>query len=287
MVTHIDDDGYVSFDTIGGWDHQVFVGQRVRLLGRAGPVDGVVGKKAIHLMEKDDREKVSKVEDLWIDIGAASRAEAERAAPHRRPRRARGRGARVSQRPAGEPLHRQPDRRVRRAGGAPAAWRERRGRPPRSPRSRPRGKRSPPPAAAPAPPRPTARARRRDRGGRHPCDRLPRHRQAQARRLPAGRRAGPLRGAPRSASWCSSCWRPRRRRSRSPTPSRRRRATPTPTPRRSSTPTAESRRRWCRSPTATCTAPTRWSRWKISTGPPGCSPRSRAGSRADTDFVPR
>jgi endoglucanase len=63
MVTHIDDEGYVSFDTIGGWDHQVFVGQRVRLLGRNGPVPGVVGKK--------------EVEDLWIDIAAAGRAEAE------------------------------------------------------------------------------------------------------------------------------------------------------------------------------------------------------------------
>ena len=78
MVSHIDDDGYVSFDTIGGWDHQVFVGQRVRLLGREGPVAGVVGKKAIHLMEKEDRDKVSKVEELWIDVGATSRAEAER-----------------------------------------------------------------------------------------------------------------------------------------------------------------------------------------------------------------
>jgi putative aminopeptidase FrvX len=77
MVTHIDDDGYVSFDTIGGWDQQVFVGQRVVLLGRSGRVTGVVGKKAIHLIERDEREKVSKVEDLWIDIGAASRAEAE------------------------------------------------------------------------------------------------------------------------------------------------------------------------------------------------------------------
>jgi putative aminopeptidase FrvX len=77
MVTHIDDDGYLSFDTIGGWDHQVFVGQRVVLLGRAGQVDGVVGKKAIHLMEREEREKVSKVEDLWIDIGAGARAEAE------------------------------------------------------------------------------------------------------------------------------------------------------------------------------------------------------------------
>jgi putative aminopeptidase FrvX len=78
MVTHIDDDGFVSFDTIGGWDPQVFVGQRVKLLGRGGAVTGVVGKKAIHIMDKDDREKVSKVESLWIDIGAASRADAER-----------------------------------------------------------------------------------------------------------------------------------------------------------------------------------------------------------------
>jgi putative aminopeptidase FrvX len=78
MVTHIDDDGFLSFDAIGGWDPQVFVGQRVRLLGRGGPVIGVVGKKAIHIMEIDDREKVSKVEDLWIDVGATSRGEAER-----------------------------------------------------------------------------------------------------------------------------------------------------------------------------------------------------------------
>jgi endoglucanase len=77
MVTHIDEEGYLSFDTIGGWDHQVFVGQRVTLLGRGGRVIGVVGKRAIHLMDKEDREKVSKVEDLWIDIGAANRAEAE------------------------------------------------------------------------------------------------------------------------------------------------------------------------------------------------------------------
>ncbi len=77
MVTHIDDDGFLSFDTIGGWDHQVFVGQRVRLLGKGGPVVGVVGKKAIHIMDKDDRERVSKVEALWIDVGAANRKEAE------------------------------------------------------------------------------------------------------------------------------------------------------------------------------------------------------------------
>jgi endoglucanase len=76
MVSHVDEEGYLSFDTIGGWDSQVFVGQRVVLLAAGGHVSGVVGKKAIHLMEKEDREKVSKVEDLWIDIGAANRNEA-------------------------------------------------------------------------------------------------------------------------------------------------------------------------------------------------------------------
>lgn len=78
MVVHIDDDGFLTFDAIGGWDSQVFVGQRVTILGRAGAVPGVIGKKAIHLMDKDDRDKVSKTQDLWIDIGARKRAEAEK-----------------------------------------------------------------------------------------------------------------------------------------------------------------------------------------------------------------
>ena len=77
MVTYIDDEGYLYFDPIGGWDHQVFVGQRVHLLGSDGPVIGVIGKKAVHLIEPDDRDKVSKAKDLWIDIGADKREEAE------------------------------------------------------------------------------------------------------------------------------------------------------------------------------------------------------------------
>lgn len=76
MVVHIDDQGLLWFEPIGGWDPQVFVGQRVTLLGRDGPVQGVIGKPAIHLLEKEERDKVSKVSDLWIDIGAANRAEA-------------------------------------------------------------------------------------------------------------------------------------------------------------------------------------------------------------------
>jgi putative aminopeptidase FrvX len=76
MVVHLDDEGFLHFAPIGGWDSQVLVGQRVRLEGRRGPVDGVIGKKAIHLMKAEERDKVSKITDLWIDIGAANKAEA-------------------------------------------------------------------------------------------------------------------------------------------------------------------------------------------------------------------
>jgi endoglucanase len=76
QITHIDDEGYLYFAGIGGWDSQVLVGQRVILSGSAGPVTGVIGKKAVHLMKKDELDKVSKIADLWIDIGAANRAEA-------------------------------------------------------------------------------------------------------------------------------------------------------------------------------------------------------------------
>jgi endoglucanase len=76
MISHIDDDGFLYFDTIGGWDVQVLVGQRVRLLGAAGEVLGVVGKKPIHLIKADDHDKAIKARDLWIDIGVRSRDEA-------------------------------------------------------------------------------------------------------------------------------------------------------------------------------------------------------------------
>jgi endoglucanase len=76
VVTYIDDDGFLWFTGVGGWDPQVLVGQRIRLLGKTGEVIGVVGKKAIHLMKPDEREKASKLEDLWIDIGVANKTEA-------------------------------------------------------------------------------------------------------------------------------------------------------------------------------------------------------------------
>jgi endoglucanase len=72
QITHIDEEGDLYVDEVGGWDPQVLVGQRVRILGRDGNVPGVIGKKAIHLMKPDERTKASKITDLWVDVGATS-----------------------------------------------------------------------------------------------------------------------------------------------------------------------------------------------------------------------
>ncbi|NNJ10314.1 M42 family metallopeptidase [Chloroflexales bacterium ZM16-3] len=76
MVSYIDENGFLSFSAIGGWDAQVLVGQRVRLLGHAGEVVGVIGKKPIHLLKSDERGQASTIERMWIDIGVDSRDEA-------------------------------------------------------------------------------------------------------------------------------------------------------------------------------------------------------------------
>jgi endoglucanase len=78
IVHHIDDKGYLWFTGVGGWDPIILVGQRVTVATRQGPVLGVVGRKAIHLLRDDDRKKVPELRDLHIDIGAAD-GEAARA----------------------------------------------------------------------------------------------------------------------------------------------------------------------------------------------------------------
>jgi endoglucanase len=76
IVHHIDDDGFLWFTGVGGWDPIILVGQRVEISTRSGRVPGVVGKRPIHLLKEDDRKKVPLLKDLHIDIGAASGDEA-------------------------------------------------------------------------------------------------------------------------------------------------------------------------------------------------------------------
>lgn len=76
IITHIDEDGFLWFAPIGGWDTEVIIGQRLRIAGRDGDVIGVIGKKAAHLLRAEDRNKPSELKSLWIDIGASDRADA-------------------------------------------------------------------------------------------------------------------------------------------------------------------------------------------------------------------
>jgi putative aminopeptidase FrvX len=78
IVTHIDDDGYLWFREVGGWDAQILVGQRVVLDTRDGTVPGVIGKKPIHLLRDEERKKVADIRDLHIDIGARDGEEARK-----------------------------------------------------------------------------------------------------------------------------------------------------------------------------------------------------------------
>lgn len=78
MVVHVEDRGFISFAAVGGIDPSVIDGQRVKIHTAKGGVFGVIGRKPIHMMEPDERGKAMKLQDLWIDIGARNRKEAER-----------------------------------------------------------------------------------------------------------------------------------------------------------------------------------------------------------------
>jgi putative aminopeptidase FrvX len=78
VITHVDDEGFAWFAPVGGWDPEVLVGQRARVLAKDGPVAGVVGKKSRHLQEGDERTTQTKIDQMWIDIGAASGEDARK-----------------------------------------------------------------------------------------------------------------------------------------------------------------------------------------------------------------
>jgi putative aminopeptidase FrvX len=77
IVQYIDGDGFISVQPIGGWDPIQLVGARVTVWGGDGPVPGVMSRKPIHLLTEEERKVVPKMKDLWIDIGASDKADAE------------------------------------------------------------------------------------------------------------------------------------------------------------------------------------------------------------------
>jgi putative aminopeptidase FrvX len=76
IISHIDDKGFLYFEFLGGHDHIIPSGRRVHILTRNGPVLGVTGKRAVHLLSPEDRKRVPERHDMWIDIGVTSRTDA-------------------------------------------------------------------------------------------------------------------------------------------------------------------------------------------------------------------
>jgi putative aminopeptidase FrvX len=77
MVKYIDDKGFIRFVALGGWYGPTLYNQRVILHGTRGPCFGVIGGKPPHMMDEDERKKGVKVDDMFIDVGAVNREEAE------------------------------------------------------------------------------------------------------------------------------------------------------------------------------------------------------------------
>ena len=76
LVTHINDEGFIYTNTIGGWDPQQLIGQRMTIYSADGPVPAVIARKPIHLLDQDERKQVVKTKDMWLDIGAKKKEEA-------------------------------------------------------------------------------------------------------------------------------------------------------------------------------------------------------------------
>lgn len=74
IVTSITDDGYIKFSQVGGIDDRILLTQKV-LIGD-NKIKGIIGIKAVHLQSKDERKRVIKTDEMYIDIGAESKEEA-------------------------------------------------------------------------------------------------------------------------------------------------------------------------------------------------------------------
>src|SRR5262245_64747650 len=68
LVSQIDAEGFIYTQTIGGWDPQQLIGQRMTIWTKSGPVPAVIARKPIHLLNDEERKTVVKEKDLWLDI---------------------------------------------------------------------------------------------------------------------------------------------------------------------------------------------------------------------------
>ncbi len=78
VVQYVDSDGFLYVRSLGGWDPQMLIGQRMAVWTDDGPIFGIIARKPIHLLTEEERKQVPKLKDLWLDVGAADKEEAEK-----------------------------------------------------------------------------------------------------------------------------------------------------------------------------------------------------------------
>ena len=213
IVHHIDDDGFLWFTGVGGWDPVILVGQRVEIATRDGAVPGVVGKKPIHLLDEEERKKAPELKRPAHRHRREGRRRGARAGARRRRRGDRRRAGRAAQRPRRLALDGQPPRLLRRLRGGAArrrggrrARRRLRGRRRARRRSRSRARARPRSRSSPtsrssstSPTRPTRPASTRRRSGATasaPGPVLAARRDARPAAVRAAARGGRGRGDP-------------------------------------------------------------------------------------------
>jgi len=79
IVSSVSDEGFLTFNQLGGWWDQVLLAQRVVVRGRRGDVHGVIASKPPHILPQDERNKLVEKRNMFIDIGACSKEEVEEA----------------------------------------------------------------------------------------------------------------------------------------------------------------------------------------------------------------
>src|SRR5262249_28100555 len=77
ITQYIDDQGFLYVQPIGGWDMQILLGQNLTVWTKQGPLNGVVARRATHLLTPEERLKVPQFPEIWVDVGVKDRKEAE------------------------------------------------------------------------------------------------------------------------------------------------------------------------------------------------------------------
>jgi putative aminopeptidase FrvX len=77
MVKNITKEGFLQFAKMGGIDDRILLAQKVKVLTGKEPLAGVVGAKPPHIQKEEERKKIVPYEDMFIDVGAASRNDAK------------------------------------------------------------------------------------------------------------------------------------------------------------------------------------------------------------------